>query len=51
MSIIEKDLKIACIGAGNYGTSHIIWFEQRIPGSIVAFCDLIGEEAEDAKEL
>ena len=36
----QQDLKIACIGAGNSGTNHMIWFEQRIPGSIVAFCDL-----------
>ena len=36
----EKDLRIACIGAGCSGTGHMVWFEQRIPGSIVAFCDL-----------
>jgi predicted dehydrogenase len=36
----QQDFKIACIGAGNSGTGHMIWFEQRIPGSIVAFCDL-----------
>ncbi|MCF6176490.1 MAG: Gfo/Idh/MocA family oxidoreductase [Victivallaceae bacterium] len=36
----EQELKIACIGAGNSGTGHMIWFEQRIPNSIVAFCDL-----------
>lgn len=36
----QQELKIACIGAGNSGTGHMIWFEQRIPGSIVAFCDL-----------
>lgn len=36
----EQDLKIACIGAGNSGTNHMIWFEQGIPGSMVTFCDL-----------
>ena len=35
-----KQLKIACIGAGNSGTNHMIWFEQRVPGSVIAFCDL-----------
>jgi len=36
---MEK-LKIACIGAGCSGTGHMVWFEQRVPGSMVAFCDL-----------
>ena len=35
-----EQLKIACIGAGNSGTNHMIWFEKRIPGSVVAFCDI-----------
>ncbi|MDD2479080.1 MAG: Gfo/Idh/MocA family oxidoreductase [Victivallaceae bacterium] len=35
-----KKLKIACIGAGCSGTNHMIWFEERMPGSVVAFCDL-----------
>ena len=36
----ESELKIACIGAGCSGCSHMSWFERRVPGSVVAFCDL-----------
>lgn len=36
----QEELKIACIGAGSSGTAHMLWFAQRVPGSVVAFCDL-----------
>lgn len=35
-----EELKIACVGAGNSGISHMVLFEKYLPGCIKAYSDL-----------
>ena len=37
---MNKQLKVACIGAGSAGTGHMVRMEKYLPGSCVAFADI-----------